>query len=150
MAVTIKEYIVLYSSGNTPNLDEVNQKAAEGWELVNTVAVHGVRNQLQCAYFMGRSAGQSTTDVKVGVFTVGVSNNTIIISNHGMVNGTMVRFALGVEPENVLPAPLTAGVYYYVIAARGNDFQVSLIADGSPVDITNQGVGGTNEVWKKA
>jgi hypothetical protein len=149
MAVTIKEYIVLYSSGEL-DLTEVNRKAAEGWELVNTNSRTGPVGQVQTAFIMGRSAGQSATDVKVGVFTVGVSNNTIIINNHGMVNGTMVRFALGVEPENVLPAPLAAGVYYYVIAARGNDFQVSLIADGSPVDITNQGVGGTNEVWKKA
>jgi hypothetical protein len=150
MAVTIKEYIALYTSGESLNLDEVNKHAAEGWELISISALRGVRQQVVTCYVMGRSAGQSETDVKVGVFTVGVSNNTIIINNHGMVNGTMVRFALGTEPENVLPAPLAAGVYYYVIAARGNDFQVSLIADGSPVDITNQGVGGTNEVWKKA
>jgi hypothetical protein len=149
MAVTIKEYIVVYSQGEL-DLTEVNQKAAEGWELVNTNSRTGPVGQVQTAFIMGRSAGQSETDVKVGVFTVGVSNNTIIINNHGMVNGTMVRFALGTEPENVLPAPLVEGIYYFVVNARGNDFQVSLIADGSPVDITNQGVGGTNEVWKKA
>jgi len=149
MAVTIKEYIVLYSSGEL-DLTEVNRKAAEGWELVNTNSRTGPVGQVQTAFIMGRSAGQSATDVKVGVFTVQASGNWVVISSHGLANGTMVRFALGVEPENVLPAPLVEGIYYFVVNARGNDFQVSLIADGSPVDITNAGVGGTNEVWKKA
>jgi hypothetical protein len=150
MAVTIKEYVALYTSGESLNLDEVNKHAAEGWELISVTSLRGVRQQVVTAYVMGRSAGQSETDVKVGVFTVQASGNWVVINSHGLANGTMVRFALGVEPENVLPAPLVEGIYYFVVNARGNDFQVSLIADGSPVDITNAGVGGTNEVWKKA
>jgi hypothetical protein len=149
MAVTIKEYIVLYSSGETLNLDEVNKKAAEGWELVNVSSLRGVRQQVVSAYVMQRSAGQSETDTLVGVFTASASDNRISLSSHGLGNGALVRFATGTEPANALPTPLAEGIYYYVVGARGNDFQVSLIDGGNPVDITDAGVGGTNEVWRK-
>jgi hypothetical protein len=149
MAVTIKEYVVLYSSGEGLNLDEVNQKAAEGWELIQVEALRGVRQQLQVAYVMQRSAGQSETDVLVGTFTASASDNRITLSGHGLANDQMVRFALGTEPTNTLPVPLVEGVYYFVVGARLNDFQVSLMAAGTVVDLTSAGVGGTNEVWKK-
>jgi hypothetical protein len=148
MAVTIKEYIVLYSSGEL-DLSEVNEKAAEGWELINTNSRTGPVGQVQTAFIMGRSAGQTETDVLVGTFTVTPSDNRILVSSHGLGIGAMVRFALGAEPANALPTPLAVGIYYYVVGARQNDFQVALIAGGNAVDITDAGVGGTNEVWRK-
>jgi hypothetical protein len=150
MAVTLKNYIVLYSEGNQLDLAEVNQKAAEGWELLQFFVAKGEkRAQARFAYVMQRSAGQTETDVLVGTFTVGTSANTIIINSHGLPNGALVRFALGPETGNVLPAPLQSGVYYYVVNTRGNDFQVSLISGGAAIDITTSGTGSTNQVWKK-
>lgn len=150
MAVTIKEYRWLFETGNDPDVTELNKLAAEGWEFVHGGSRVSSTGQTQFGYLIQRSAGQSETDVRVGTFTIGTSANTVIINNHGIMNGDMVRFQLGPEPENVLPSPLQGGIYYYVVNARGNDFQVSLIAGGAGIDITNQGVGTTNEVWKKA
>jgi hypothetical protein len=150
MAVTIKTYQWLFESGNDPDVTELNKLAAEGWEFVFGGSRTSSTGQTQFGYLLQRSAGQTTeTDVLVGTFTVTPSDNRIQLGNHGLVNGDLVRFALGNEPTNVLPAPLNEGIYYYVIGSRINDFQVSLIAGGNPVDIIDQGVGGTNQVWKK-
>jgi len=85
----------------------------------------------------------------VGVFTVTPQDNRVQLPNHQLVDGDQVRFALGSEPINELPAPLVEGTHYFVVGARINDFQVSLTQGGAVVVITNQGVGGTNEVWKQ-
>jgi hypothetical protein len=92
---------------------------------------------------------QSTDDTLVGTFTVSVQENRILLPSHGLLNDDQVRFALGTEPVNALPPPLVEGTYYFVIGARGNDFQVALSQGGSIVVITDRGVGGTNEVWKQ-
>jgi hypothetical protein len=151
MAVTLKEYKWVFETGNDPDVTEINQAGAEGWEVIFGGSRIAGSGQTQWGYLMQRSAGQTTeTDVLVGTFTVGTSDNRITMPNHGLLSTDMVRFALGTEPENVLPAPLVEGVYYFLVGVRGNDFQVSLISGGLPVDLTSQGVGGTNEVWRKA
>jgi hypothetical protein len=150
MAVTIKTYQWIFETGNDPDVTEINKLAAEGWEFVFGGSRISSSGQSQFGYLMQRSAGQTTeTDVLVGTFTVATSANQVILSNHGLQNGDMVRFALGPESGNVLPLPLVEGVYYFVVGARGSDFQVSLIAGGNVVDITSQGVGATNQVWRK-
>ena len=149
MAVTIKTYQWLFESGNDPDVTELNKLAAEGWEFVFGGSRISGSGQTQFGYLLQRSAGQSETDVLVGIFTATPSDNRILLSGHGLGNGAMVRFALGSEPANALPTPLAIGVYYYVIGSRQNDFQVCLIAGGNAVDLTDAGVGGTNEVWRK-
>jgi hypothetical protein len=88
------------------------------------------------------------SDTLVGTFTVSVQENRILLPSHHLVDDDQVRFALGSEPVNALPPPLVEGTYYFVVGARGNDFQVALTQGGSVVIITDRGVGGTNEVWK--
>lgn len=149
MAITLKEYKWVFETGNDPDVTELNQAAAEGWEFVYGGSRTSGSGQTQWGYLMQRSAGQSETDVLVGTFTVGTSDNRITIPDHGLLSTDMVRFALGTEPINELPAPLVEGVYYFLVGLRGNDFQVSLISGGMAVDLTSQGVGGTNQVWKK-
>jgi hypothetical protein len=85
----------------------------------------------------------------VGVFTVSVQENRILLPSHQLVDNDQVRFVLGTEPVNALPPPLVEGTYYFVVGARGNDFQVALTEGGAAVVITDRGVGGTNEVWKR-
>jgi hypothetical protein len=92
---------------------------------------------------------QSTDDTLVGTFTVSVQENRILLPSHKLADNDQVRFALGSEPVNVLPPPLIEGTYYFVVGARGNDFQVAVTQGGAVVVITDRGVGGTNEVWKQ-
>ena len=92
---------------------------------------------------------QATDDTLVGTFTVSVQENRILLPSHKLVDNDQVRFALGSEPVNALPPPLVEGTYYFVVGARGNDFQVALAQGGSVIVITDRGVGGTNEVWKQ-
>jgi hypothetical protein len=89
------------------------------------------------------------SDTLVGTFSVSVQENRILLPSHQLVDDDQVRFVLGTEPVNVLPPPLVEGTYYFVVGARGNDFQVALTQGGSVIVITDRGVGGTNEVWKK-
>jgi hypothetical protein len=91
----------------------------------------------------------TTTDTLVGEFAVSVQEDRILLPSHGLIDDDQVRFALGTEPVNILPPPLVEGTYYFVVGARGNDFQVALEQGGSVVVITDRGVGGTNEVWKR-
>jgi hypothetical protein len=92
---------------------------------------------------------QSTDDTLVGEFTVSVQEDRILLPSHGLIDNDQVRFVLGSEPINALPPPLVEGTYYFVVGARGNDFQVALEQGGTVVVITDHGVGGTNEVWKR-
>lgn len=86
-------------------------------------------------------------DTFLAEFTPSVSDDRFLIANHGLLDGTEIRFDLGV-PENVLPAPLVKNTYYFVVGKRLNDFKVSTTLGGLPVDITNVGVG-VNDVWLK-
>jgi hypothetical protein len=150
MAVTIKTYQAIFTAGNEPDLTQVNELAAEGWELLHFNAFKpDSRAMVQWIYILQRSAGQTETDVLVGHISVTVSDNRFALAGHGLSNSDLVRFALSPEAGNVLPAPLVEGVYYFVVGARLNDFQVSLISGGSVVDITSTGVGTTNEIWRK-
>lgn len=145
------QYTVIYSTEYKPDLTKVNEMAVGGWELLHVLQNNKVAGtKLQWAYFLRKTETSSNADTLIGTFTVGVSTNQIILPSHGLVNGTQVRFALGTEPVNTLPAPLVVGTYYYVVGARGGDFQVSTTLNGTVIDITTSGVGGTNEVWKKA
>jgi hypothetical protein len=66
--------------------------------------------------------------------TADATGNKIGLAAHGLENGRMVRFG-----GTAVPGGLTAGVWYYVVGTALNDFQVSLTAGGSAVDLTSAG-----------
>ena len=88
------------------------------------------------------------SDTLVGTFTVSVQEDRILLPSHQLVNDDQVRFALTGE-TNALPTPLVEGAYYFVVGARGNDFQVTTHA-GTPAMIIEDRGTGSNEVWKQA
>jgi len=79
---------------------------------------------------------------------VSVSNDRWDILAHGLTNNTQVRFvptlAFGSRP----PTPLAVGLWYWVVNATTNHFQVSQSIGGTPVDLTDTGVG-SNQIYKK-
>ena len=63
-----------------------------------------------------------------------------------MVNGNQINFVIG-APGNALPTPLEEGASYFVVGSGPSSFQISDTNGGSPIVITDVGVG-TNEIWK--
>ena len=63
--------------------------------------------------------------------------NTISISAHGFTNSSIIYFST----DTALPAGLVVNTKYYVVNSSINDFQVSLVSGGAPIDITGTGVG---------
>jgi hypothetical protein len=70
-------------------------------------------------------------------FTAANASNTYTATAHGYTNGTRVR----VSSAGALPAGLSAGTDYYVIAAAANTFQLSAAPGGAAVDVTTDGTG---------
>lgn len=58
-------------------------------------------------------------------------------TGHTLENGTAVSFST----TGTLPAPLTPGTIYFVVAAATNTFQVSLTPGGAPITTTLAGTG---------
>lgn len=115
-----------------------------GGHPVHVVAVDG---QLLRDVFPTPPKVEQPTDTLVGVFTVTPQDDRITIPSHGLANGVRVKFVLDDPNSCVLPFPLNDSDYYFVVGARGNDFQVSSTEGGVLVNITDKGVG-SNEVWK--
>jgi hypothetical protein len=72
----------------------------------------------------------ATTDVDV-------TNNTITIAGHTLVDGDTIKFS----SSTTLPSPLSTSTVYYVVNSATNTFKVSTSSGGTAVDITTQGVG---------
>jgi hypothetical protein len=72
-------------------------------------------------------------------FTADAATDLLTTAGHGLVVGTPIRFT----STTTLPAGLTAGTTYYVIASglTADDFKVSATLGGSAVDITSVGTG---------
>jgi hypothetical protein len=84
----------------------------------------------------------------VGVFTVSVQEDRILIPSHALINGDTVKFKLDDPTSCALPFPLNDIDLYHVVGARGNDFQVSDTPAGPLINLTDKGTG-SNEVWKQ-
>jgi len=67
------------------------------------------------------------------------SGNTITVPGSSFADGTPVAFT--VDPGYSLPAGMTAGQVYYVIAQSGATFQISATVGGSAVSLTTNGAG---------
>jgi hypothetical protein len=87
-------------------------------------------------------------DVSVASFAtsnVDISGNIFNISGHGLIDGDLITFTLG----TTLPAPLAVGIYYAVVDATTNTFQVAATIGGTAIDLTSVGAG-MNNVLKHA
>jgi hypothetical protein len=75
----------------------------------------------------------------VGNFTANATTDLLTLTAHGLVLGHTVRFST----TDTLPDGLLADTNYYVIAEglTANDFKVSLIPNGTAVDILDTGTG---------
>ena len=62
------------------------------------------------------------------------TTDTIGLAAHGLLAGDRVRFA-----ATVIPTGLTAAIWYYVVTANTNDFQVALTEGGAAVTFTSSG-----------
>lgn len=71
-------------------------------------------------------------------FTADAAANTLEDVGHGLLAGTRVTLS---NVGGALPAGLSLGVAYYVVNPTADDFQVSLVPNGDPVDITGAGTG---------
>lgn len=64
--------------------------------------------------------------------------NLFTATGHGLNDGDVIMFS---NSGGALPAGLDDNTAYYVTSSTANDFQVSLTAGGSAVDITDDGTG---------
>jgi hypothetical protein len=67
----------------------------------------------------------------------------VTYSTHGLAHGANVIF----KTTGALPAPLTAGTWYYVDNEAADTFNVALTPAGSPIDTTTDG-SGVHSLWK--
>lgn len=73
------------------------------------------------------------------VLDVDSTANSITLGDHGFDAGDLVSFRA--EMGGSLPAPLVAGVSYYVLALTDDTFQVSSSEGGPALDLTTTGEG---------
>jgi hypothetical protein len=110
------------------------------------ITLYGQNASIQS--WKGGNIEAASTDIFVGTFTVSLQENRILISGHGLSNGDQIKFVLDDPSTCSLPTPLTEVATYFVVGARGNDFQVSSTSGGPVINMTDRGIG-SNEVWKK-
>lgn len=78
---------------------------------------------------------------------VDLPNNRFNINAHGLTNGDQIRFIV-ILPGR-LPKPLLEGLYYYVVNALTNSFQVAQTPNADPITLLDVGLGVANEVWER-
>ena len=75
------------------------------------------------------------------ISSVDTGADTITITGHGLSDGDR----LDLTTTSALPTPLSEGVFYYVVNAATNTFQLSLTDGGSAINLTGSG-SGTNKI----
>jgi hypothetical protein len=78
------------------------------------------------------------TAVGPKVFTAANATDILTSTAHGLANGQKGRVS---NAGGALPAGLTAGTDYFVIAAAANTFQLSATLGGAAVNFTTDGTG---------
>lgn len=76
--------------------------------------------------------------------TADSSTDKFTCNSHGYPNARVVSFK--VTTGGSLPEPILPGILYYVVSTATNDFKVSYINGGTPIDLTTNG-SGTIEVY---
>jgi P2-related tail formation protein len=102
------------------------------------------------------------TLVKVfGPANVDVANDKFLFNAHGLTQNQQITFRIGsLAVSSRLPAPIVAGIYYYVANPTTNTFQVSPSPwqsggahmsgpSGAVVDLQDAGTGNNNECWRR-
>lgn len=103
-------------------------------------AVEGVNHPAIPPFFQhAPPPGDAIAPDVSSVFTAVAATDLLTTTGHGLVAGVPVRFT----STTALPAGLSAGTTYYVLASglTANDFKVSTGLGGSVVDITSTGTG---------
>lgn len=80
---------------------------------------------------------ESATVISDPTFTVNATTNILNSIGHGLNNGDDVTL----KSSGTLPAGLSSQQKYYVINATANTLQLSEVANGSAIDITDTGAG---------
>lgn len=116
---------VLTSSSVLEN-DHATYSSTTGYALGNKVMIASLHKIFECI----------KQETSVVTFT---ATGTAIVSwtNHGLVNGRMVKFTSTAS----VPAGLTANTVYYVINATQNNFNISATQGGSALTTTTAGSG---------
>lgn len=78
-----------------------------------------------------------TASVAVGTFSVDFTTDILALPANGLANGNQVRF----DSTGTLPGGLDTGFFYYVVNVTTDTLQVSQTLAGSPIDITDNGIG---------
>jgi hypothetical protein len=81
---------------------------------------------------------------RVNNTAVDTGTDTLNATSHGYANGDRLKFVNWVSgsiDQSGLPGGISAGVWYYVVNAAANTFQISATEGGSAVDITSTATG---------
>lgn len=87
-------------------------------------------------WYLGTYVGYAANGGAQLLFQIDVTNNLVRSTAHGLTNGTKVAFF-----NSTVPAGLTEGTVYFVVAATTDTFQVSATSGGSAITLTSTGSG---------
>jgi hypothetical protein len=107
-------------------LADISNRAAALWADIHRALVHNSNQAIDWAMPAPKT------------FTAANATNVFTATAHGMANGDKVRVS---NAGGALPAGLSAGTDYFVIAAAANTFQLAAAPGGAAVDITTDGTG---------
>jgi hypothetical protein len=82
-----------------------------------------------------------------GPSDVNVAQNKFNLNGHGLNNDDQIRFQ-NPTAGAIIPSPISPGIWYYVINAVANSFQISLSSGGAAVVILDSGIG-TNWIYQQ-
>ena len=93
-------------------------------------------------YSVGTFFVENNKELMIGKATFTNATNIVNRTAHGLSNGD--RVIISNEGGGTMPTGLTAEVYYHVVSANTNDFQVSLTNGGAAVTFSDDGSG---NIW---
>lgn len=70
-------------------------------------------------------------------FTVDISNDTLNSKGHGLSSSNQILL----KSTGTLPGGIDETISYYVVEETEDTFKISLTYEGSPINITNSGIG---------
>lgn len=111
----------------------------KGWKGPKGVWFRGVNRPASKYTF---HPGRRTPNPVLKTFTADASTNVISSTAHGFIDGDMLIFLAGDNPE-----PIAAGKIYYARDTAANTFKVASTSGGTEIDLTDAGTG-TLRVYK--
>jgi len=83
------------------------------------------------------AVGTISGGIAAATFTATAATEVCAATSHGLTNGDVVILTT----SGTLPAGLAVATKYYIVNKNTNDFQLSNIPNGDPIDITDTGTG---------